>query len=60
MLVWPDAIICMLNDKITKELLFLGGERLKMVSTVSVGYNHIDVVQFHRRGILIVTRPTYS
>lgn len=38
-----DALLCFLTDKIDAELLDAAGSRLKTVSTMSVGYNHMDV-----------------
>lgn len=52
-----DALYCMLTDKISAEVLDAGGPRLKMVSTMSVGYNHIDVAECKRRGIVIGNTP---
>lgn len=38
-----EGLICMLSDKIDKELLETAGPQLKVVSTMSVGYDHIDL-----------------
>lgn len=38
-----DAIVCTLSDPITKSVMDAAGSKLKVVSTYSVGYNHIDV-----------------
>lgn len=52
-----DAIYCMLTDKINAEVLDAAGPRLKMVSTMSVGYNHVDVAECKRRGITVGNTP---
>jgi glyoxylate/hydroxypyruvate reductase len=38
-----DAIYCMLTDKIDADLISRGAPRLKCISTMSVGFNHVDV-----------------
>lgn len=52
-----DALYCMLTDKITSDVLDAGGPHLKMISTMSVGYNHIDVAECKRRGIVVGNTP---
>ncbi|XP_053693755.1 glyoxylate reductase/hydroxypyruvate reductase isoform X2 [Sabethes cyaneus] len=52
-----DAIFCSLNDRIDKELLDQAGPSLKIVSTISVGFDHIDVKQCRERGIRIGYTP---
>lgn len=37
------GIVCMITDKIDHELLKAAGPQLKVISTVSVGFDHIDV-----------------
>eukprot|EP00177_Eucheuma_denticulatum_P003513 GFKZ01006352.1.p1 GENE.GFKZ01006352.1~~GFKZ01006352.1.p1 ORF type:complete len:406 (+),score=39.95 GFKZ01006352.1:539-1756(+) len=55
--VGTDALYCVLTDKITAEVLEAAGSRLKVVSTMSVGYNHIDVGECKRRGIIVGNTP---
>ena len=43
-----DAIFCLLRDIIDKEFLD-NAKNLKMVGTMSVGYEHIDVTECRRR-----------
>jgi glyoxylate reductase len=38
-----DAILCFLNDKIDKQIMDIAGRSLKVISTFSTGYEHIDV-----------------
>ena len=52
-----DGILCLLTDRIDQELLDAAGDSLKVVSTMSVGYNHIDVAECHRRGIRVGFTP---
>ncbi|KAJ8712529.1 hypothetical protein PYW07_005371 [Mythimna separata] len=52
-----NAIYCSLTDKIDKELLDAAGPGLKVVSTISVGHEHIDVPECRKRGIKIGYTP---
>lgn len=49
--VGTNAIFCSLSDTIDKAILDAAGPSLKVVSTISVGYDHIDVVECRKRGI---------
>jgi glyoxylate/hydroxypyruvate reductase len=53
----PDAMLFSGGTKIDKELLSAAGDKLKMLATFSVGYNHIDVKECHKRGIPIGYTP---
>jgi glyoxylate/hydroxypyruvate reductase len=58
-----DAIFCLLRDRIDKDLLnkceldliykvciwFILGPRLKVIGTMSVGFEHIDIEECKRR-----------
>jgi glyoxylate reductase len=48
-----DAILCTLQDKIDKEIINTGGPKLKIISTFSTGFEHIDVKIAKERGIKI-------
>lgn len=48
-----DALYCLLTDKIDKEVLEAAGPNLKVVSTMSVGYNHIDLQTCKERKIRV-------
>lgn len=37
-----DGLLCLLTEKIDEELIATAGDNLKVVSTMSVGYDHID------------------
>jgi len=52
-----DALFCTLGEKIDKELLDLNGGALKVVSTISVGYDHIDAAECRARGIKLGYTP---
>jgi len=51
-----DAIFCTLNERIDKELMD-SAVNLKVVGTMSVGFDHIDVEYATRRGIYVVYTP---
>lgn len=51
-----DALFCLLRDKIDKEILD-AAKNLKVVATMSVGYEHIDIAECKKRGIKIGYTP---
>lgn len=55
--VGVNGIFCSLTDKIDKELLDKAGPDLKVVATISVGHDHIDVQECKKRGIKIGYTP---
>jgi glyoxylate reductase len=46
-----DAILCMLSDKIDREVMEAAGPQLKIISSYSTGFEHIDVAEATKRGI---------
>lgn len=48
-----DAILCMLSDKIDKEVMDAAGRQLKIISSYSTGFEHIDVDEATKRGIYV-------
>jgi glyoxylate reductase len=48
-----DGIICMLSDKIDAELMRAAGPQLKVISSYSTGFEHIDVKEATARGIVV-------
>lgn len=54
------ALFCMLTDKIDEEVLETAGENLRIVSTMSVGYEHIDLEACKKRGIAVTNTPNVS
>jgi lactate dehydrogenase-like 2-hydroxyacid dehydrogenase len=51
-----DGIFCVLTDKIDKEFLD-NAQKLKVVSTMSVGFDHIDIEECSKRGIKVGNTP---
>lgn len=47
----------MLTDKIDDEILDKAGPNLKIVATMSVGYDHLDVNEIKKRGIKMAYTP---
>lgn len=52
-----DAIVCLLTDRIDDAVLEAGSPRLKVVATVAVGYDNIDVEAAAARGIAVCNTP---
>ncbi|KAJ1722941.1 hypothetical protein LPJ53_002694 [Coemansia erecta] len=52
-----DGLICLLSEKIDSELLEAAGPRLKVVSTVSVGYDHVDTAALKAHGTRLGYTP---
>jgi glyoxylate reductase len=50
-----DGILCTLSDRIDKNVLEKAGPNLKVISSYSTGYDHIDVTEATRRGIVVTT-----
>ncbi len=51
-----DALICLLADRIDKEILSFA-KTLKVIANYAVGYNNIDVEEATRRGIFVTNTP---
>jgi len=52
-----DGLYCLLTDRIDAGLLDAAGPQLKVVSTMSVGYDHVDVAACVARGVLVGNTP---
>jgi glyoxylate reductase len=52
-----DAIVCTLLDRIDADVLDAAGERLRVVATVAVGYDNIDVAACAARGVVVTNTP---
>ncbi|XP_052079763.1 glyoxylate reductase/hydroxypyruvate reductase-like [Mytilus californianus] len=52
-----DALFCLLTDKIDKDVLDAAGPQLKTISTMSVGYEHIDLTECKKRNIPVGFTP---
>ncbi|MEI8050374.1 MAG: NAD(P)-dependent oxidoreductase [Actinomycetes bacterium] len=51
-----DAIVCLLNDLIDEAVL-ASSSRLRVVGTVAVGFDNIDLDAAARRGVAVVNTP---
>ncbi|RUS19161.1 glyoxylate reductase [Endogone sp. FLAS-F59071] len=52
-----DGLLCMLSEKIDKELLETAGPKLKVVSTMSVGFDHVDTAELKQHNIKLGYTP---
>lgn len=52
-----DALFCALTDKIDADVIDKAGPQLKCISTISVGYEHIDIAECKKRGIRVGYTP---
>ncbi|KAJ1672803.1 hypothetical protein EV182_006472, partial [Spiromyces aspiralis] len=52
-----QGLLCMLTDKIDKEFIDSVGSNVKVVSTMSVGYDHIDISAAKAKGIALGYTP---
>lgn len=51
------GIFCFLTDKIDKEVLDQAGSQLKVIGTMSVGYDHLDLNEIKKRNITVGYTP---
>lgn len=51
-----DGILCLLSEKIDKEF-FQWCPKIRVVSTYSVGFDHIDIEEATRRGVYVCYTP---
>ena len=51
-----DGVVCSLNDKLDEKLL-QQSKRLKIISTYSVGYDHIDLKYAQKSNIVVTNTP---
>ena len=52
-----EGILCLLTDRIDKELMERAGPGLKVISTMAVGFDNIEVAEAARRGIKVGNTP---
>lgn len=52
-----SGILCMLTDKIDREVVDRAGQQLRTVSTFSVGYDHVDTDTLKEQGITLGYTP---
>lgn len=53
---WCDGLLCLLTDKIDKEILD-ANPHLKIVANYAVGFNNIDIKYAEQKGIIITNTP---
>lgn len=53
-----DAILTLLSERMTGEVMDELGENLKIISNYAVGYNNIDIEEATKRGILVTNTPS--
>uniref|UniRef100_UPI00398F2924 glyoxylate reductase/hydroxypyruvate reductase-like isoform X2 n=1 Tax=Pristiophorus japonicus TaxID=55135 RepID=UPI00398F2924 len=51
------GLYCLLTEKIDKELLDAAGPNLKVISTMSVGFDHLSLEEIKKRGIRVGYTP---
>lgn len=54
-----EALLCMLTDKVDKRVID-AGDKLKIIATMSVGFDHIDIEECKRRRIFVTNTPDVS
>ncbi|CAN5485796.1 D-glycerate dehydrogenase [soil metagenome] len=52
-----DGLYCLLTERIDAELLDAAGPHLQVVSTMSVGYDHVDIAACTARNIAVGNTP---
>ncbi|MBN1632122.1 MAG: D-glycerate dehydrogenase [Thermoleophilia bacterium] len=52
-----DALLCLLSERIDGEVMDAAGPRLRVISTMAVGYDNIDVAAATERRILVTNTP---
>ncbi|MEE6510879.1 hypothetical protein FKM82_031214, partial [Ascaphus truei] len=55
--VGVQGLYCLLTEKIDKEVLNAAGPGLQVVSTMSVGYDHLSLEEMKKRGIRVGFTP---
>jgi glyoxylate reductase len=48
-----DGILCMLSDRMDAQVMDTAGPSLKVISSYSTGFEHIDVMEATRRGVYV-------
>ena len=51
-----EALVCVITERVDEELL-AAAPKLRIVATVSVGYDHMDVAACTRRGVAVTNTP---
>lgn len=51
------ALLCLLTDRITADVMDSAGPNLKLIANYAVGYDNIDLVAAGKRGIVVTNTP---
>jgi len=52
-----DAVICLLTEKFTPDIIRQAGERLKIIANYAVGFDNIDLPSATAKGIAVTNTP---
>lgn len=52
-----DALVCTLGDRIDADFIAALPDSIRIIATVSVGYDHVDIAAAKRRGIPVGNTP---
>ena len=52
-----DAVLCVINDNINKEVFEAAGSKCKIFANYGVGYNNIDIDAATKSGVIITNTP---
>lgn len=52
-----NAVLALLTDKITDQVLFAAGKELKVVANYAVGYDNIDLAAAKKRKVVVTNTP---
>lgn len=53
-----DGILCLIVDKITKEIIEAAGSSLKIIANYGVGFDNIDVETAKKKNIMVTNTPS--
>jgi len=56
-LAGKHGLVCMFNDELDRTALVAAGAQLRVVATVAVGYDNIDVAAAAERGVVVTNTP---
>lgn len=52
-----DAVLCMLTDKIGKDVMDAAGKQLKIIANYAVGFDNIDLAAAKRKKVFVTNTP---
>ncbi|MGB9637394.1 MAG: 2-hydroxyacid dehydrogenase [Microgenomates group bacterium] len=53
-----EAILCLIVDRVNKEIIDAAGENLKIIANYGVGFDNIDVDYAKSKGIMVTNTPS--